>query len=249
MVTAVDTSVLLDVLLNDPQHSGPSIAALRQAASEGSLLICETALAEIVPTLAPPDVPQFLSDWNLTFAPSSQPSALLAGEMFRTYLQRDGKRGRVVPDFLIAAHAQHHAQRLLARDRGYWKRCQRECAVYFISRVKEGMVYDWLDDRPLDPHDPRQRGVTADRHIMTRESQPMRIIANTDPATGQAYEFLTNEMDLPAGVIAELYRRRWDVEKVFDQIKNKLGEKKAWGTSLEAKATQGQLVALTPTCC
>jgi predicted nucleic acid-binding protein len=120
MVTAVDTSVLLDVLLNDPQHAGPSIAALRQAANEGSLVICETALAEIVPTLAPADVPQFLTDWNLTFAPSSQPSALLAGEMFRAYLQRGGKRGRVVPDFLIAAHAQHHAQRLLARDRGYY---------------------------------------------------------------------------------------------------------------------------------
>ena len=130
-------------------------------------------------------------------------------------------------------------------DFGYWKRCQRECAVYFISRVKEGMVYDWLDDRPVDPQDPRQRGVTADRQIMTREGQLMRIIAYTDPATGQACEFLTNEMDLPAGVIAELYRRRWDVEKVFDQIKNKLGEKKAWGTSLEAKATQGQLLALT----
>jgi hypothetical protein len=130
-------------------------------------------------------------------------------------------------------------------DFAYWKRCQRECAVYFISRVKEGMVYDWLDDRPVDPQDPRQRGVTADRQIMTREGQLMRIIAYTDPVGGQAYEFLTNEMELPAGVIAELYRRRWDVEKVFDEIKNKLGEKKAWGTSLEAKATQGQLVALT----
>jgi predicted nucleic acid-binding protein len=61
MVTAVDTSVLLDVLLNDPRHSGSSIAALRQAANEDSLVICETALAEIVPTLAPPDVPQFPS--------------------------------------------------------------------------------------------------------------------------------------------------------------------------------------------
>jgi predicted nucleic acid-binding protein len=121
MVTAVDTSVLLDVLLNDPQHSGSSIAALRQAANEGSLIICETALAEIVPTLAPADVPKFLSDWNLTFAPSTEPSALLAGEMFRVYLQRGGRRGRVVPDFLIAAHAQHCAQRLLARDRGYYR--------------------------------------------------------------------------------------------------------------------------------
>jgi len=121
MVTAVDSSVLLDVLLNDPQHSAPSIAALRQAAGEGSLVICETALAEIVPTLVPADLSQFLSDWNLTFMPSSQASAFLAGEMFRLYLQRGGKRGRVVPDFLIAAHAQNHAQRLLARDRGYYR--------------------------------------------------------------------------------------------------------------------------------
>jgi predicted nucleic acid-binding protein len=115
MVTAVDTSVLL----TDPRHAGSSIAALRQAASEGSLVVCETVLAESVPTLAPTDVTEFLADWKLTFAPSSQPSALLAGEMFRAYLQRGGKRGRVVPDFLIAAHAQHHAQRLLARNRGY----------------------------------------------------------------------------------------------------------------------------------
>jgi predicted nucleic acid-binding protein len=121
MVTAVDTSVLLDVLLNDPQHAGPSIAALRQAANEGSLVIGETVLAEIVPTLAPGDVPRFLADCNLTFAPSSELSALLTGEMFRTYLQRGGRRGRVVPDFLIAAHAQHHARRLLARDRGYYR--------------------------------------------------------------------------------------------------------------------------------
>ena len=121
MVTAVDTSVLLDVLLNDRQHSGRSIAALRQATNEGSLVICEIVLAEIVPTLSSADVPLFLSDWNLAFAPSSQSVALLAGEMFRTYLQRGGKRGRVVPDFLIAAHAQHHAQRLLARDRGYYR--------------------------------------------------------------------------------------------------------------------------------
>jgi hypothetical protein len=66
-------------------------------------------------------MPQFLSDWNLTFVASSQPSAILAGEMFRSYLQRGGKRGRVVPDFLVAAHAQIHAERLLARDRGYYR--------------------------------------------------------------------------------------------------------------------------------
>jgi hypothetical protein len=116
MVTAVDTSVLLDVLLNDEQHAPASIAALRQAAAEGALILGEIVLAEIGPVLPSIDFSQFLSDWNLTFVPSSKESATLAGEMFRVYLERGGKRGRVVPDFLVAAHAQIHAQRLLARE-------------------------------------------------------------------------------------------------------------------------------------
>lgn len=130
-------------------------------------------------------------------------------------------------------------------DFDFWKRCRQECAVYFLSRVKEGMVFDWIENRAVDPQDPRNRGVTEDRLVVTREGHRMRIIHYTDPASGAAYEFLTNEMDVPAGVLAELYRRRWDIEKVFDELKNKLGEKKAWGTSLEAKGAQGQLVALT----
>jgi hypothetical protein len=121
MVTAVDTSVLLDVLLNDSQHTPASMAALRRASVEGSLILCEIVLAEVAPTLAPIDMPRFLSEWNLPFVPSSQASSLLAGEMFRNYLVRGGRRGRVVPDFLVAAHGQMHAERLLARDRGYYR--------------------------------------------------------------------------------------------------------------------------------
>jgi len=130
-------------------------------------------------------------------------------------------------------------------DFDYWKRCRHERAVYFLSRVKEGMVYDWLDSAEVDAQDPRNRGVTQDRRILTREGHRMRIICYTEPVLGQAYEFLTNEPDLPAGVLAELYRRRWEVEKVSDEIKNKLRERKAWGTSLVAKSAQGQLVAIT----
>ena len=121
MVTAIDSSVLLDVLLNDPRHTPSSIAALHRAAAEGSLAICDAVLAEIVPVFAAGDLPQFLADWKLTFLPSTQQVAILAGEMFRVYLGRGGKRGRVVPDFLIAAHAQQLADRLLARDRGYYR--------------------------------------------------------------------------------------------------------------------------------
>jgi len=125
------------------------------------------------------------------------------------------------------------------------RRDAKEGAVYFLSRVKAGMVYDWLECRLVDRSDLCHRGVTEDRVVMTREGGQMPISCYTEPESGRTYEFLTGEMTLPPGVLAELYRRRWEIEKVFDEIKNKLSEKKAWGTSLVAKAAQGHLVALT----
>jgi hypothetical protein len=130
-------------------------------------------------------------------------------------------------------------------DFGYWKRCRKECALYFISRVKENMVFDWIESTPWDQADARNHGVTEDRRVRTREGHLLRIVYYTDPQTGEKYEFLTNQLDLPPAVIVELYRRRWEAEKVFDEIKNKLGEKKAWATSLVAKEAQAQLVAIT----
>ncbi|HEX3857411.1 MAG TPA: PIN domain-containing protein [Verrucomicrobiae bacterium] len=120
MPTAVDSSVLLDVLLDDLLHAESSESALRAAAQTG-LVICETVVAEITPVLSSSAIQEFLSDWQIKFVASSVESATLAGEMFRAYLERGGKRGRIVTDFLIAAHAQLHADGLLARDRGYYR--------------------------------------------------------------------------------------------------------------------------------
>jgi hypothetical protein len=130
-------------------------------------------------------------------------------------------------------------------DFDFWKRCRHECALYVISRVKENMVYEWTSSRLWNRADPRNHGVTADRRVTTRQGHALRIICYTDPVNGQSYEFLTNEMDLPPGVIVELYRRRWEAEKVFDEIKNKLGEKKAWATSLVAREAQALLITIT----
>jgi len=130
-------------------------------------------------------------------------------------------------------------------DFDYWDRCRRECAVYFISRVKEKMVLEWIQDSPWDKSDARNRGVMVDCKVRSREGHVLRLVMYQDPLSGKVYEFLTNEPDLPPGVIAELYRRRWEAEKVFDEIKNKLGQKKAWGTTLVAKESQALLIAIT----
>jgi hypothetical protein len=66
-----------------------------------------------------------------------------------------------------------------------------------------------------------------------------------DPETGTTYVFITNlPTTIGPGLIALLYKHRWDIEKVFDEFKNKLAETKAWATTPTAKTCQARLLCL-----
>lgn len=120
MITAVDSSVLLDVIADDPVHAEASEKGLRTAVEQGRLVVCECVIAEIRPALdSDAALEQLMSDLGMYFLPLSQESAFLAGAIYSRYLNRSRKGGRIVPDFLIGAHARKQADRLLARDRGY----------------------------------------------------------------------------------------------------------------------------------
>ncbi|TVP82526.1 MAG: PIN domain-containing protein [Puniceicoccaceae bacterium] len=119
MRTAVDSSVLLDVLTDDPAFAERSESALRKAMAEGVLVVCETVVAEILPVLGDEALGSFFEDWGIQFTAGDLSSARLAGSYFANYLQRTDKKQIMVPDFLIGAHAEVHSDRLLARDRGY----------------------------------------------------------------------------------------------------------------------------------
>ena len=136
MITAVDSSVILDVLTGDSGNAAASLAALRKASREGRLIVSESVVAEVRPAFESNALfEEFLGDWGLEFMPSTLRSSIRAGEMLRQMLARKKRQeGRILPDFLIGAHALERADRLLARDRGFLRDYFTELALWDPSR-------------------------------------------------------------------------------------------------------------------
>ena len=122
MTTALDSSVLWAVVLREPEHE-KWIKTLMKAASEGPLIVSPVAFAELAPSTENESaLLGFLARLGVAYEPISPAAAHLAGTTFKRYRQAGGPRQHLVPDFLIAAHAQVHAHRLAAMDRGYLRR-------------------------------------------------------------------------------------------------------------------------------
>jgi putative transposase len=66
----------------------------------------------------------------------------------------------------------------------------------------------------------------------------LRRVHYRDPETDKEYVFLTNRLDLSALEVAELYRRRWQIELFFKWIKQNLKIKAFYGTSKNAVLIQ-----------
>ena len=123
MITAVDSPVLLDVFTGDPAYLPASQSALRRAMQEGSLVVSEVVVAELRPLFSRRvELTKTLATLGVDFSPMTVDAALLAGESWQRYRIGGGKRERLIPDFLIAGHARECADRLLTRDRGFYRR-------------------------------------------------------------------------------------------------------------------------------
>jgi predicted nucleic acid-binding protein len=120
MITAIDTSVLLDVFKADATFGPRSKDALRRCIREGRVVACEVVFAEVSCAFATGNkARESMRNLGIEFEPISLDAAILAGEAFRAYRARGGRRERVIADFLIGAHAQDQSYRLLTRDRGF----------------------------------------------------------------------------------------------------------------------------------
>jgi len=116
-----------------------------------------------------------------------------------------------------------------------------EQRAFFVTRAKDNMAARRVYSRKVD----KTTGLKYDQSIKLtgfyiKKDYPdfLRRIKYRDAETGKVYVFLTNNFELPALTIAQLYKERWKIELFFKWIKQHLRIKAFYGTSRNAVFTQ-----------
>jgi IS4 transposase len=130
-------------------------------------------------------------------------------------------------------------------DRGYvdFKRLYRfqTAKAFFVTRAKSNLDFLRRDHRPVD----HSTGLRSDTTIVLAGPstslfypEPFRRVGFYDVEHQRKLVFLTNNFELPALTIAQLYRARWRVELFFKWIKQNLHIKRFYGNTENAVKTQ-----------
>jgi hypothetical protein len=161
-----------------------------------------------------------------------------------------------IPSFMRITHGKTHDVKILdilpietgafyVMDRGYldFGRLHRlnSGLAFFVTRAKTNLDFSRRSSYRVD----KRTGLRSDQTIVldgpkTSRLYPDRLrrIGYRDVETGKRFVFLTNNFDLPALTIANLYKCRWQVELFFRLIKQHLRIKSFYGTSPNAVKTQ-----------
>jgi len=120
--TAIDSSVLFCIFKGEPD-ARCWVDLLVRERSSGQLVICDVVYAEVATLFAECcELDAKLAALGIRFDAILPESAYRAGQVFLEYRRAGGRRDRLIPDFLVGAHALLQASALAARDRGYLRK-------------------------------------------------------------------------------------------------------------------------------
>jgi IS4 transposase len=161
-----------------------------------------------------------------------------------------------IPSFIKITEAKVHDVNILddlvlepgsiyVMDRGYidFSRLYalHQSLAFFVTRAKANLNFRRRYSHPID----RSMGLRCDQTIVltgfySAKDYPatLRRVGYVDLKTNNRYTFLSNNFMLPALIIAQLYKCRWQVELFFKWIKQHLRIKAFYGTSENAVKTQ-----------
>ncbi len=161
-----------------------------------------------------------------------------------------------IPSFFAITSGKEHDVHFLDRivyeeksfyvlDRGFldFSRLYRihQAKAFFVTRARINWSFRRLYSCPVD----KVTGVRCDQIVVLSNYYPakdypekLRRIAYYDAETNRRYVFVTNNLDLPAQVIADLYKHRWQIELFFKWIKQHLAIESFWGRSANAVKIQ-----------
>ena len=143
MTYAIDTNVILDILLADSEFGPTSRDFISQLCdTNDSFVACDVVWAEA--SAAFNDKAAFvrlMNDFGIAYSPMPDHAAVRAGAIWRlarsaSHNAKVRQRLAIVPDFLIGAHALECADALITRDRGFMRRWFADLKVIDPSKLK-----------------------------------------------------------------------------------------------------------------
>jgi hypothetical protein len=113
--------------------------------------------------------------------------------------------------------------------------------AYFIIRAKKTLSFERMYSKEVD----KTIGLRCDqiiklKHFYSRKNYPkqLRRVKYYDEITDKQYIYLTNNFEISAKTVADLYKHRWQIELFFKWMKQHLKIQVFWGYSFNAVKTQ-----------